>query len=497
MLILRRVISYLKMLLKGRFPLFRKEFPLFRKDWTRRDALRSILSVAGVAAVPAALSGLSGCSYGIESSGSYIHGRIKPKNLSAVSHWTDIMLQAVRNQSVIPPLATRAFAMGHLAGFLAVNGVTPRYRTKFNVGEGPKNATPEVAYAVAFATAIEDAFQALFPLDLSRYLAKFPDGDGKTQAVNWGKKVGSYVVGMRTRDGGEASQANFYHGRYPQRNDALSWSPTGPFYGAEAGPAFGSFGRGAVPGWGAQKPWAMKNAADFLAVDFPEMGSAEFVRQFKKIKTIGGINSSTRTPDETQIAFFWEDGPRGVTPPGHWQIIAMEIIQEMDFDLLEQARLFAMMSMSQADAAITTWHSKYVHEILRPETAIRQRVPAFGNKALAGELDPNWQTLIPTPGFPAYVSGHSAFSAASARMIAKFIGRDAINFASSSPDLVNWPVQLTGVRRSWTSLWQAAQEGGDSREYGGIHWESDNTEGLRIGRDLADFVFKNAFERVG
>ena len=251
---------------------------MFTEKKTRRDVLQTFAAAAGLAAVPAVLTGLTGCSYGIDASGSYIHGRVKPKNLSAVFHWTDIMLQAVRNQSVIPPLATRAFAMGHLAGFLAVNGVAPRYRTKINVGQGPKNATPEVAYAVAFATTIEDAFQALFPMDLYRFLANYPDGDAKTQAVNWGKKVGAYVVRMRTRAGGKPSRANFYLGRYPQRNDILSWAPTGPFYAAKAGPSFGTFGRGAVPGWGAQKPWVMGKAGDFLAVDFPEVGSAEFTR---------------------------------------------------------------------------------------------------------------------------------------------------------------------------------------------------------------------------
>jgi hypothetical protein len=80
-------------------------------------------------------------------------------------------------------------------------------------------------------------------------------------------------------------------------------------------------------------------------------------------------------------------------------------------------------------------------------------------------------------------------------MLANFIGTDQVSFSSKSPDLVNWPEQLTGVTRSYTSLWEAAEEAGMSRIYGGIHWQADNTEGLRVGRELADYVFKHAFAR--
>ena len=77
------------------------------------------------------------------------------------------------------------------------------------------------------------------------------------------------------------------------------------------------------------------------------------------------------------------------------------------------------------------------------------------------------------------------------------LGTDHVSFTGYAPDLVNWPKQLGGVRRSWTTLSQAADEAGASREYGGIHWEADNTEGLRIGRLIADTVFDTALPRLG
>ena len=158
--------------------------------------------------------------------------------------------------------------------------------------------------------------------------------------------------------------------------------------------------------------------------------------------------------------------------------------------------MFALLSMGQADAAITTWDSKYTHDIIRPETTIRRRIDDMGNPELVGEGDSDWLSLIFTPDFPTYTSGHSTFSGVSARMIANFIGTDRVNFNAQAPDLVNWPKQLTDVRRSWTSLWQAAEENGMSRIYGGVHWPADNDQGLRIGRELADHIYRDAFVRA-
>jgi hypothetical protein len=237
------------------------------------------------------------------------------------------------------------------------------------------------------------------------------------------------------------------------------------------------------------------SARTYLAAEFPDHRSAEFARQFRKIRDLGGVDSTLRTADQTQIAFFWEDGPKGVTPPGHWQIIGMDLMQNLNLSLIEQARFMAMLSLAQADAGIVTWDCKYKYDIIRPETAIRTMTENFENPGLVGAGNKSWRTVIPTPPFPAYVSGHSMFSSSSARMLANLLGRDRVAFSGAAPDLVNWPNQLRGVRRSWSSIWQAAEEAGASREYGGIHWESDNTEGLRVGRSIADTVFRRVLKK--
>jgi len=464
------------------------------KQISRRQFISSLALGTGCVALSSPMALLTGCAANPSADLSYLDKAVSKGNVSTVYKWTDVMLQAIRNQGITPPPASRSLAMGHMAGFLAINGVEGQYNTSYNIDAAPQGTNAEIAYGVAVATAAQDAFNASFYFDKSKFLDQFPNGSGKTAAIKYGEYVGKQVVKSRVYDGAEPNKANFYLGRYPRRKDALKWSPTGPFYGAEAGPFLGTFNRGLFPGWGAQKPWVMKNKQDFRAQEFPDHRSPEFAEQFHKIKAMGVHNSTIRTIDQTEIAFFWEDGPRGATPPGHFQIIAMKVLQGRNYSLLEQARLFAMLSMGQADAAITTWDSKYAHDIVRPETSIRFRADDFDNPLIKkSDAQSNWRSLIFTPDFPAYTSGHSVFGAVSARIIANFIGTDSVPFTLNPPDLVNWPRQLGNKSRAFTGLWEAAEENGLSRIYGGVHWDHDNIEGLNIGKRLADYVYNNAF----
>lgn len=442
-----------------------------------------------------ALASATGCAGPYGSPKSYLTEVVAPQNMGVVFQWTDIALQALRDQLVAPPLASRALAMGHVAGFLAVNGIEQRYESGYPVGEAPLGADPHVAYGVAAATAFAEHFQQPFLFDRMRFLRHYPDGEAKTLGRQWGKQVGRYMVRERTNDGAEPSKVNYYLKRYPRRRDALRWRPTGPMYASGATePSFReTYHRGLLPGFGAVKPWVMRSPGQFLAPDFPDPASPEFAREYEMVKQIGCSDSTIRTADQAQIAFFWEDGPWGVTPPGHFVVVAMQLFQHLNMPLLQQARAMALMSISMADAAIATWNSKYTHDVIRPETAIRYRADKFGNPQCVRRSD--WKSLIPTPPFPAYTSGHSAFGAAAARTIAHVLGRDDVPFSKKAADTIIWPDQLSGVTRYWPSLSAAAEENGMSRIYGGVHWMADNVHALRAGRDIADLAWRTQFRR--
>ncbi len=438
---------------------------------------------------------VSGCAAPIGSGQSYLTGFVASENVNPAFYWTDIVLQAVRDQLMAPPLATRGLAMAHVAGFLAANGADGRYQSE--VGHAPAGTDTGVAYGVACCVAAGEHFQQPFVFDRAKFLSLFPDSEAKSLGIEWGDKVGAQVVRQRTNDGAEPSRTGFYLGRYPRRAGALKWSPTGPMYNAGGGPAFRpTFHRGLLPGFGAVKPWSISSPEQFAARPFYDMRSPEFADEFAYIKEIGAANSTVRTADQAEIALFWEDGPWGISPPGHSILIAMQLLQNLDMSFVDVARALALVSMAQADAAISVWHSKYTYDIVRPETAIRFRAAAFNNSDPRVVSDPRWKSYIPTPPFPTYVSGHSAFGASAMRTLANIIGTDRADFSGPSPDLVIWPRQLTGVMRRWKMLSQAADENGLSRIYGGVHWNIDNTEALRMGRAIADQVCRTQFPAV-
>jgi hypothetical protein len=285
--------------------------------------------------------------------------------------------------------------------------------------------------------------------------------------IAWGSYVGNAVIASRLHDGAGAV-VNF------QPSSVCGhWQPTPP-----------SFAPALLPQWPGVKPFGISLASAFRPAAPPSFDSPDFVNSYFEVYELGRIDSASRTADQTEIAFFWEDGSGSVTPPGHWQIIAQQLAPRFPLSLVDNARLFALLSIVQADCAICAWDCKYYYDHFRPITAIRDQ--CFSNASLPE--DPGWTPLIPTPPFPGYTSGHSTFSGGSARILALVFGTDAISFSGESPDPGRWPDVLPGVVRSWTSLSQAAREGGKSRIYGGIHWNYDNLAGLDTGRKVANKI---------
>src|SRR5262249_13429159 len=139
--------------------------------------------------------------------------------------------------------------------------------------------------------------------------------------------------------------------------------------------------------------------------------------------------------------------------PGHWNTIARIVSAGRRTTLAENARLFALLNIAMADAAICAWDAKYAYDFWRPVTAIRGG-DTDGNPATA--TDPSWSSFIVTPPFPDYVSGHSAFSGAASTVLAMFYGTDRLDFSVGSDG-------LPGMTRSFRRFSDAAQEAAASR----------------------------------
>lgn len=445
------------------------------------------------AAASAALVG-TGCTASMGHSSSYLSQILHPRNNNTIFQWLDIIMQQVRDQRVPPPRAAVAFAAPLVAGFLAVNGIVRKYGEPYGIGFGPRGADLDVAYGAAFATAASEAFQQPFLIERKSFMNKFPGSEAKSLGAKWGRQVGLHIVKMRTDDAAHPSKSEYYRGLYKRRTDSLAWKPTGTFYSASPGPAFSSFPKGLFPGHGGIRPWTMKSGSQFRVSNFYDPASPEFAREFDLLRKWGGKHSSIRTADETEIALFWEDGPWGITPPGHFLYLCVQALQHQQTSFVDMARNFALLGMTQCDASICAWDNKYFHDILRPESAIRARAPFFNNPDPRVRRYSKWVSYIPTPEFPAYTSGHSTFGAAAAEMMGLILGHDNVPLVGRSPDQVLWP-QLKGIVRRWRGFQHAAEENGMSRLYGGVHWEADHRQGMRSGADISRHAFHTMFPR--
>ncbi len=399
-----------------------------------------------------------------------------PAHADAVTEWNEIMLDAVRATNTNPPRATRAFAMTHLAMYDAINGIDRVHEPYLVHAQPPGRLSAELAGAAAAYTVLS----SLFPDQRPEFHAALWETANsvkgsrrmRVRSAAWGAYVGWRMLLHRRNDGSDATVP------YSPSGEFGDWQPTPP----SNAPAL-------LPQWPQVRPFGMEAPSQFRVASPPAFDTEAYAIAYNEVKDLGRKDSTLRTADETQIAYFWEDGPGTATPPGHWQTIGRQLSEQFGLSLSDNARLFALLSMVQADAAICSWDNKYHWDHVRPYTAIREEADDDGNPETVA--DPEWTTLIPTPPFPTYTSGHSTFSGSSARLLGLFLGSDAIPFSAPSPDPQRWPEQLEGVVRSWSTLSEAAEEAGQSRIYGGIHWQYDNTGGLESGRALAEHCFAN------
>ncbi|MEX0711696.1 MAG: vanadium-dependent haloperoxidase [Pirellulales bacterium] len=382
-----------------------------------------------------------------------------------VTHWNELLLKTIAERRTSPPEATRALAMLHAAMYDAVNAVEATHRPLRVHTTAPGGASAEAAAAQAAYRVLVHLYpgeRAQWDAALAEGLQPLPD-DGKQRGIEVGNLVGRGVISWRTGDGSRRTA------RYTPGTRPGDWQPTPP----HSEPAL-------LPNWAQVVPFAMSHGSQFRGPAPPALDSADYARDFNEVKSLGAAGSTTRTRDQTAIARFWEDGPGTAGPPGHWNRIARRVARQHDNSLAENARLFALLNVALADAAIVCWDMKYTCHLWRPVTAIRE-AESDGNPNTAA--DEAWEPLLETPPFPSCSSGHSTFSGAAAEMLSLFFGTDEIAF-TDKPD--------GGQReRSFTSFSQAAAEAGRSRIFGGIHFEFDNQLGLSSGRSLSRFVFDN------
>ncbi len=446
------------------------------------------------------------------------------RGMGMLRHWNEIAIDAsgldhtpvapgedrVFGEALGPGRASRAMAIVHIAAFEAVNAIAGGYRSYVGLAPAPADTSMEAA----MAQAAHDTLVAMFPSQtaacdahLAADLGRMMHGRPRTNGIELGRRAAAAILNMRSRDGSEIPEPRvgieFITSNDPGkwRQDPISLIPI----------ALGAR-------WGEVRPFVLRSADQFRVPPPPGLGSPAYATAYNEARRLGGdgvVTPTERTTEQTQIGTYWAyDGtPSLCAPPRLYNQIAMQIADQMGADVVQSARLLALVNVAMADAGIAIWESKYHYEFWRPVTGIRESDPGTGPTG-AGDGNPdtvgdpgftplgapasNANAVDFTPPFPAYPSGHAGFGGALFQMLRNFFGTDAIPFTFVSDEFNGATRDRDGnvrplLPRSFASLSQAEEENGQSRIYLGIHWSFDKTEGIAQGRRVADTVFQNLF----
>lgn len=420
-----------------------------------------------------------------------------------VTDWNQQALNALQSQGLSSPYASRNLATMHIAIYNAIQTISPTYQV-YSHGSyvaPDKGSAPLGAdiYAAA-TTAAYTVMQSLYPTlgnpggvletQYNAHLGTITNGQSKTDGIAWGTSIANDILAWRSTDGASGAQTP-----YTPAGTLGHWVTTDTGVPPADQPL--------LPSWGSVTPFTLSNVGALtpagLGPDLlTHLASSNYATDYNQVKSLGALNGSTRTTDQTEIANFWNAGAGTVTTAGMWNQIAQSIANDgvygNNFSMEENSRLFAALNVALADASIVTWNAKYETDFWRPDTAIAYGGDMFvdsdGNPLTEG--DENWEPLLTTPLSPEYISEHSSYSAAAASILANFFGNN-VNFTHQSDIYGNGSVIL---ERDYTSFSGAADEAGLSRIYAGANFGKSDTDGQRVGEDVGAIVMGSQFALV-
>jgi hypothetical protein len=391
----------------------------------------------------------------------------------AVSDWAILAYtSSSANMPARPvPAQPRIAAMTQIAIHDALNAIDHRYEQYAFVGSDADAAAIAAIAAAGYNVLRFENPTTELTTQLALYnaqLALVPDGPAKDAGIALGTAAAAAIRAARSNDGILTAQCPYTAGTAPGE-----WRPL-------PGQTF------TLPCLGDVTPFTMRSGDQWRVPTRPyfTLTSKTYALEFEEVRIVGKDNNECTTPgqtgcrseDQSDAAIFWA----AVPIPQTWTRAAASVATQHNLDLWESGRLFALLSVAEADAAIAVWDSKRALPFWRPIAAIRE---ADTDDNPSTQVDPTWTSLLGTPPYPDYNSGHSGLDGAAADVLRRFFETDDASFTLT---------QL-GIVRSFTSFREASVEAANSRIWGGIHFRSACEDALMMGNNIGRQAFNHYF----
>ena len=289
--------------------------------------------------------------------------------------------------------------------------------------------------------------------------------------VSVGAAAAAGMIALRTGDGAFPNPSPIFNGT----NLPGLWRPT-PSHLPGPPPSFASM---AIPWMADVTPFVVVSGDQFAASQPPLLGSGRYRKEYNEVKALGALVGSSRTPEQTQIAHFWNDNY-----PALLNRVVRNVSETYLDSSADRARLFALVWLAVTDGVITTWTGKLEYPTWRPITAINEG-EFDGDPKTVG--DANWQPLINTPNYPDASSGANAVTSGTMKMFSLYFGTDKVSFTVTSAN-----TNANPNARTYTRFTDAALDVVEARILQGIHTRSADLNGRQVGKSVARWVFKHA-----
>ena len=400
-----------------------------------------------------------------------------------ITAWNQIGLATIAaDNATMPPRKQPIevylyLAFMHAAMYNAVVGIEGRYKPYRFHAHAPRHASSEAA-AVAAAHRILVTYSPeqkdALDLKYDASLEAIPDGKAETRGVAYGERAAAKMIAQRADDGR-------YAPIFFEKPAAPGiWRPTPT---PETGAPF------SAPWLGYVKPLLIRSGDQFDPGPAPALTSDRYTQDFNEVKSLGKADSTTRTAEQTETARFYAGNPALQFTLG-----LVDQAEKRDLDIVESARLFAAVHMTIADASIAIWWTKHHYGVWRPITAIRM-ADTDGNPDTTFDpaVDPAWNSVIPSPPYPDYVSGYNGVMGAYSQALEEALKTEQLDLTLTSSV---FPAPDPRHTRTYDTGRQVRQEVIDARVWLGIHFRFADTAAATMGQQIARYALDHNFQPV-